>query len=183
MPARNHEPRRRRRRARPRRDGVARIGQAGATFLVVIADCLRGGGCCLAAGAILDEFLRKNPLAERPWMDGLEYWEMAGAWPRAHWTQPSPFLFAPFILCSGRDSHLRGSLPRVYGVQVVLHMATAILLGYLLRHALREREPGCWRPHYSCCSSSRRREYAHRRRYAPDLPHDACSGAGWAVLE
>lgn len=45
--------------------------------------------------AILEEFLRENPLAECPRVDAWVYWQMAERMVAGQWTDATPFLSAP----------------------------------------------------------------------------------------
>jgi hypothetical protein len=102
-------------------------------------------GLCIVALlfrlAILDEFLRKNPVAERPWMDAWVYWEMAGKLAAGGWSDGSPFLSAPlYPYFLGVIRTVGGDLLAVYVVQLVMHLATAVLIGW----TARRRGLACW---------------------------------------
>lgn len=84
--------------------------------------------------AILVEFVLVNPLAEMPWMDGLEYWNIAGRSASGEWAQPTPFLSAPlYPYFLGMLRLLGVDLIGVPIVQLILHLLSAILTGEAVR--------------------------------------------------
>lgn len=79
--------------------------------------------------AILDEFLRENPLAEAPHSDGEIYWNMAGRMAEGKWLDDTPFLSAPlYPYLLGLIRTLGGDLTAAYLFQIVLHLLAAALL-------------------------------------------------------
>jgi tetratricopeptide (TPR) repeat protein len=93
---------------------------------------------CLAAlilrWAILDEFVRENPVAEEPWTDGRTYWAWAARLATGQWIGDTPFLSAPlYPYLLGVIRAVGGELGAVYAVQLVLHVATLALIGLAAR--------------------------------------------------
>jgi hypothetical protein len=94
----------------------------------------------VAAGAIrlviLLEFLLVNPLAELPWMDSLEYWNIAGRCAEGAWVQPTPFLSAPLYPYFLGILRLGGvDLIGIPVVQLLMHLPTAVVTGEAARAA------------------------------------------------
>jgi len=94
----------------------------------------------VAAGAIrlviLLEFLLVNPLAELPWMDSLEYWNIAGRCAEGAWVQPTPFLSAPLYPYFLGLLRLVGvDLIGIPVVQLLMHLLTAVVTGEAARAA------------------------------------------------
>jgi len=94
----------------------------------------------VAAGAIrlviLLEFLLVNPLAELPWMDSLEYWNIAGHCASGAWAQPTPFLSAPLYPYFLGILRLVGvDLIGIPVVQLIMHLLTAVVAGEAARAA------------------------------------------------
>lgn len=112
--------------------GEARTGSAGGRFWLILAVL-----CAIALLlrlAILDEFLHKNPLSELPCADGAIYWQMAGRMAAGQWIDTQPFLSAPlYPYFLGVIRTLGGDLHTVYVVQLLLHLATAVLIGWVTR--------------------------------------------------
>jgi hypothetical protein len=95
-------------------------------------------GMCVVAlvfrAAILAEGLRENPFVKRPSIDGIAYWQMAEHMAQGRWTESTPFLSAPlYPYCLGVVRTLGGGLTTVYVLQVLVHVATAGLLGWATR--------------------------------------------------
>ena len=77
--------------------------------------------------AILEEFLRMNPIAEMPMSDGDVYWRMAARMAQGRWIDETPFLSAPlYPYLLGVIRTLGGGLPAVYLVQIGLHLLSAV---------------------------------------------------------
>ena len=94
----------------------------------------------VAVGAIrlviLLEFLLVNPLAELPWMDSLEYWNIAGHCASGAWAQPTPFLSAPLYPYFLGILRLVGvGLIGIPVVQLLMHLLTAVVTGEAARAA------------------------------------------------
>ena len=71
--------------------------------------------------AILDEFLRENPLAECPRVDAHTYWQMAQRMADGQWVGETPFLSAPLYPYSlGVVRTLGGGLLTVYVLQLIV---------------------------------------------------------------
>ncbi|MBU0638187.1 MAG: glycosyltransferase family 39 protein [Planctomycetes bacterium] len=84
--------------------------------------------------AILDEFLRKNPIAEQPWTDSQVYWEQAGRMAAGEWIQPTPFLSAPlYPYLLGLVRVGGGGLRTVYGLQLGMHVLTTALIALVAK--------------------------------------------------
>jgi hypothetical protein len=112
--------------------GPARRTRADWTFWLAL------GGLCLLGlalrGAMLDEFLRKNPVAQAPVGDAEVYWQMAERMAHGQWTESTPFLSAPlYPYLLGIVRTLGGGLLAVYILQILLHIATAGLIGWATR--------------------------------------------------
>lgn len=92
-------------------------------------------GLALAARvAMLDEFLRENPLAELPRVDAQAYWQMAERMADGHWGGDTPFLSAPlYPYLLGVVRTLGGGLAAVYVVQLLTHLATGVLVALAAR--------------------------------------------------
>lgn len=85
--------------------------------------------------AILDEFLRENPLAECPRVDARTYWDMAGRMAGGQWADTTPFLSAPlYPYFLGVIRTLGGGLLAVYVVQLIIHLATGALIAWVTRN-------------------------------------------------
>ena len=88
--------------------------------------------CLAAAGArlaMLDEFVRENPQAECPISDAGVYWEMAGRMAEGQWLDRTPFLSAPlYPYFLGVIRTLGGGLLAVYGIQLLMHIGTGVLI-------------------------------------------------------
>lgn len=83
---------------------------------------------------ILDEFLRVNPIAERPWLDAWVYWQAAGRMAEGRWTDGYPFLSAPlYPYLLGVIRSAGGSLVCVYTIQLIVHLLTAVLIAWATR--------------------------------------------------
>lgn len=79
--------------------------------------------------AMLEEFLRKNPLAEFPISDAATYWDMAGRIAQGRLIQPTPFLSAPlYPYFLGVIRAVGGDLHAVYIIQLLAHLATGVLI-------------------------------------------------------
>jgi Flp pilus assembly protein TadD len=93
-----------------------------------------GGVALVLRLFMLDEFLRENVIAERPWSDGEVYWEMAGRMAAGEWVGRTPFLSAPlYPYLLGVVRACGGGLTAVYMLQIGLHIATALLLAWTTR--------------------------------------------------
>lgn len=121
-------------------DGVGLFGKA----LIVI--------CVLAAslrGAILVEYLRRNPFAQAPVTDGAVYWEWAGRIANGQSTGQMPFASAPlYPYVLGALRALGGDLASVYALQLVLDLLTVALLAGIGRQRFGESvglaAAACW---------------------------------------
>jgi tetratricopeptide (TPR) repeat protein len=83
---------------------------------------------------LLAEFLQDNPLARVPLSDAAEYWRWAGRIASGELVGNTPFLSAPlypYVLALIRA--VGGGLTAVYFAQLVVHLATAICIGWLGR--------------------------------------------------
>jgi Flp pilus assembly protein TadD len=86
--------------------------------------------------AILWEFWVENPFAAFPTLDGALYWEWAGAMAEGRWFAAAPFHIAPlYAYFAGVLRWCGGGLLALYAVQMLLHLATAAVVG----GATRER--------------------------------------------
>jgi tetratricopeptide (TPR) repeat protein len=84
--------------------------------------------------AILDEFLRENPLAECPQVDAEVYWQTAARMAGGQWADSTPFLAAPlYPYLLGAIRTLGGDLLAVYVVQLLMHLATGVLIAWTTR--------------------------------------------------
>jgi tetratricopeptide (TPR) repeat protein len=84
--------------------------------------------------AILDEFLRENPLAECPRVDAYTYWQMAQRMAEGQWVGETPFLSTPLYPYSlGVVRKLGGGLLTVYVLQLIVHLATGVLVAWVTR--------------------------------------------------
>ncbi|MBU0638185.1 MAG: tetratricopeptide repeat protein [Planctomycetes bacterium] len=100
-------------------------------WLVLGVLCLVG---LLLRLAILEEFLRVNPIAEQPWTDGQVYWDTAGRMAAGEWVGDTPFLAAPlYPYFLGVIRWSGGGLKTVYAIQLVLHLATVVLIAWIVR--------------------------------------------------
>ena len=83
---------------------------------------------------MLDEFLRENPLAEIPRVDARTYWDMAGTIAAGQWLGETPFLSAPlYPYLLGLVRKCGGSLLAVYIIQLVMHLATGVVVARVVR--------------------------------------------------
>jgi 4-amino-4-deoxy-L-arabinose transferase-like glycosyltransferase len=83
---------------------------------------------------MLDEFLRENPLAEMPRVDARTYWDMAERMADGQWVSDTPFLSAPlYPYLLGVIRTLGGGLLAVYIVQLVMHLATGVVVAWTTR--------------------------------------------------
>jgi len=99
----------------------------------LIVAVLTGVGLVLRL-LMLDEFLRVNPIAERPWMDAWVYWQAAGRMAEGHWTDGRPFLSAPlYPYLLGVIRSVGGSLVCIYIIQLIVHLLTAVLIAWATR--------------------------------------------------
>ncbi|MBU0638188.1 MAG: glycosyltransferase family 39 protein [Planctomycetes bacterium] len=106
-------------------------GESHRFWLTLAAICLVGLGLRVA---IIAEFLRENPIAERPWTDSDTYWQMAGEMAAGRWVGDTPFLSAPlYPYCLGLLRTLGGGLTSVYLVQLPLHLGTAVIIASAAR--------------------------------------------------
>jgi tetratricopeptide (TPR) repeat protein len=109
------------------RAGEASAGWSPRRFCLMLA--IPCGLALLLRLAMLDEFLRENPIAEQPWMDARVYWQMAGRMASGQWTDGQPFLSAPlYPYLLGAIRTAGGSLLAVYVLQLLMHLATAALI-------------------------------------------------------
>ena len=96
-------------------------------------------GLCLLAGllaqvAILSQAWSLDPLARLPENDALVYWDWAREIAGGRWVARTPFLSAPlYPYLLGIVRALGGGLQAVFGLQVVMQLATAALLASLAR--------------------------------------------------
>jgi len=85
--------------------------------------------------AILGEFWIENPFAAFPTLDSELYWERAGAMAGGRWLDDEPFHLAPlYSYFLGVLRWCGGGLLALYGVQIILHLATAAIVGGVTRH-------------------------------------------------
>jgi tetratricopeptide (TPR) repeat protein len=85
--------------------------------------------------AMLREFWLENPFAAFPTLDGELYWERAGAMAEGRWFDDEPFHIAPlYLYLLGVLRWCGGGLLALYGAQIVLHLATAAIVGAVTRH-------------------------------------------------
>ena len=85
--------------------------------------------------AILWEFWIENPFAAFPTLDSELYWNWAGAMAEGRWLEDEPFHIAPlYAYFLGVLRSCGGGLLALYGVQMVLHLATAAIVGGVTRH-------------------------------------------------
>lgn len=94
------------------------------------------GGICLADFAvrvlILSDAWGRNPLATIPINDAATNWEWAGQIAGGRWLGSTPFLSAPlYPYLLGLLRAFGAGLGVVYGFQVVLHLATVVLVGLI----------------------------------------------------
>lgn len=79
---------------------------------------------------ILTAAWRDDPFAVAPVVDADEYWNWAGQIAAGHLAGTTPFMSAPlYPYLLGVIRAVGGGLPAVYCLQVLLHLATASLLG------------------------------------------------------
>lgn len=94
--------------------------------LTALAACIRV--------AILEEYLRENPFAAFPTLDGELYWNRAGEMAAGKWFDGSPFHIAPlYAYLLGALRTAGGNLPALYVIQLALHLATAAGIGVATR--------------------------------------------------
>lgn len=85
--------------------------------------------------AMLREFWLENPFAVLPTLDSELYWKRAGAMAEGRWFEDEPFHIAPlYPYFLGVLRWCGGGLLTLYGVQIVLHLATAAIVGAVTRH-------------------------------------------------
>ncbi len=88
----------------------------------------------LARALQIAEFVRSNPIADRPWSDGWVYWQMAGRMAQGQWFDGHPFFSAPlYPYLLGGLRTLGGGLFSVYAGQLILHLLTAVLIALAAR--------------------------------------------------
>ena len=98
----------------------------GLSLLVLIAAAFRVAG--------LEEYLRLNPLSQCPQVDARVYWEMAGRMAAGEWTDGRPFLSAPlYPYLLGVVRWLGGGLVAVYVLQLLVYLATGVVIGFATR--------------------------------------------------
>ncbi|MFQ5416308.1 MAG: hypothetical protein ACE5FL_04570 [Myxococcota bacterium] len=84
--------------------------------------------------AILREFLLENPFASFPILDAELYWQRAGEMAAGHWLTGEPFHIAPlYPYLLGVARWVGGGVLAVTGIQLVLHLATAAMVGAATR--------------------------------------------------
>lgn len=89
--------------------------------------------------AILIDYVRHNPFAKAPVIDGAMYWEWAGRIAAGEWIGPTPFVSAPlypYLLAVIRATG--GGLVGVYVLQLLLDIGTAAILGWIARRRFGE---------------------------------------------
>ncbi len=102
------------------------------TFWLVLAAI--SGVALLLRVAMLDEFLRENPLAECPRVDAQIYWQMAQRMADGHWVGDTPFLSAPlYPYLLGVIRTLGGGLLAVYIIQLIMHLVTGVVIAWTTR--------------------------------------------------
>ena len=102
------------------------------TFCVILATL--GGLALVLRLFMLDEFLRENPLAEMPRVDARTYWDMAERMADGQWVGQTPFLSAPlYPYLLGVIRTLGGGLLAVYIMQLVMHLATGVIIAWTTR--------------------------------------------------
>lgn len=106
---------------------IALAGTSGRRLAILLAAVCALG---LAAQiAILSQALSSNPLAVVPVNDAQVYWQWAGEIASGRLVGPTPFLSAPlYPYLVGLVRGLGGGLAALYVLQVLLHVATAVLL-------------------------------------------------------
>ncbi|MHC4697430.1 MAG: tetratricopeptide repeat protein [Planctomycetota bacterium] len=90
-----------------------------------------------ARAVMLVDFMRSNPIAGSPDGDAAVYWEMAGRIAGGEWIDRKPFHSVPlypYALALVRA--LGGGLITVYILQLLIHVATAVLLARLTAQKL-----------------------------------------------
>ena len=85
--------------------------------------------------AMLREFWLENPFAAFPTLDSELYWERAGEMAEGRWFEDEPFHIAPlYPYFLGVLRWCGGGLLALYSAQIVLHLATAAIVGVVTRH-------------------------------------------------
>jgi tetratricopeptide (TPR) repeat protein len=85
--------------------------------------------------AILWEFWVENPFAAFPTLDSELYWKWAAAIAEGRWLADEPFHIAPlYAYFAGILRWCGGGLITLYGVQMVLHLATGAIVGGVTRN-------------------------------------------------
>jgi 4-amino-4-deoxy-L-arabinose transferase-like glycosyltransferase len=75
-----------------------------------------------------------NPLAQMPILDARAYWERAAEIAAGQWRDVTPFMGAPlYPYLLGALRAVGGNLPAAYMLQVVMHLATIVLVGWAAR--------------------------------------------------
>lgn len=99
--------------------------------------------CAIAVvirGLLLRQFLLENPFAHFPFSDGELYWERGGEMAAGRWISDTPFLIGPlYAYLLGAVRVCGGGLASVYGLQLLLHLATALLVALAARVRFGER--------------------------------------------
>jgi len=90
--------------------------------------------------AMLVDFVRSHPGALVMQGDSAAYWTMAGSISSGKLLSPEPYLSAPlYPWFLGAIRALGGGLLTVYVVQVLMHLMTAAILGYVVRRRFDSR--------------------------------------------
>ena len=112
--------------------GSGLSARAERSFGVILAGiCLVG---LVARVIILIEFTRDNPLAQTPISDAKLYWDWAGRIADGTLLGNTPFLSAPlYPYLLGLLRVAGGGLVTVYVTQMVLHLITAVVIGWIGR--------------------------------------------------
>ena len=99
--------------------------------LLVAALVILTAALVLRSGMLVS-FLNYHPAAYAPQNDGQVYWEMAGRIAEGKWIDDQPFFSAPlYPYLLGIVRIAGGELRAVYVLQLILHVGTGALLGYL----------------------------------------------------
>lgn len=97
------------------------------------------GAILLQQAAIQVQAWQRDPFARFPLEDSAAYWDHAGAIAAGRLVADTPFLSAPlYPAFLGLLRALGAGIPAVLAVQVLLHVATAALLGRVARRHFRE---------------------------------------------
>jgi hypothetical protein len=91
-------------------------------------------GALVQRWLILDEFLRRSPIAEEPWGDGWLYWQWAGQIAAGRWLGSTPFLSLPlYPYLLGVARWFGAGLAGVAVLQVLISVITGVLVACIVR--------------------------------------------------